>query len=163
MREQSTNFLNTTPKDEVKAWALMNKGIESSAVSYNATTTTRHYQADKNATQGVTGYAKQLDITQYAYKGDATFEYIDDLMFEDAKGADLETELLRVFNYRAEDGATSDIDAHLQPVILQLDSHGGDGGDQLQIAYNVLFNGDPIKGTVSLTNGVPVFTATPEV
>ncbi|QIK56670.1 hypothetical protein G7059_01815 [Erysipelothrix sp. HDW6A] len=159
MREQSTNFLNTKPTGTTPTYALMNKGIESSAVAYNATVNTRHYVADKNATQGVTGFAKQLDVTQFAYKGDACFEYIDDLIYNDAKGSDAETEMLRVFNYRATtEGATTGIPAHLQPVIIQIDSHGGDGGDQLQIGYNVLFNGDPVKGTVSLVDGVPTFT-----
>ena len=35
MREKSINFLDTTPST-TPTWALMNKGIESAAVSYNA-------------------------------------------------------------------------------------------------------------------------------
>lgn len=159
MREQSLNFLNTTPA-ATATWSLMNKGIESGAVAYNANTNTRHFIGDASATSGVTGFAKQLDVTQWAYKGDATFDYVDDLFFDDAKGVDAETDILQVFLYRAEDGATTGIPAKKQPVTIQIDSHGGDGGDQLQLGYNVLFRGDPIKGTVALVEGVPVFTET---
>lgn len=157
MREKSINFLDTTPSGASRTWALMNKGIESAATSYNATTQSRHFIADANATQDVTGFAKQLDVTQFAYEGDSTFTYIDNLFFNDAKGADADTNLLQVFLYKAPVGGA--YPAKQQPVTIQLDSHGGDGGDQLQLGYNVLFKGDPIKGTVVLTDGVPVFTA----
>ena len=160
MREKAINFLDVTPETSHK-WALMNKGIESASVAYNATTNTRHYIADANATTTYTGNAKQLDVTQYAYKGDDTFDYIDDLFYYDKKGSDTETNLLQVFLYRAAEGATS-YPAKVQPVMVVLDTHGGDGGDQLQLGYNVMFNGDPKYGIVTITDGVPVFTETSE-
>lgn len=159
MREKAINFLNTNPGD-TQTWALMNKGIESAAVSYNATTQSRHFIADSSADQEVTGFAKQLDVSQFAYEGDPTFEYIDSLFYNDAKGADANTEILQVFLYRQATGSA--YPAKLQPVTIQLDSHGGDGGDQLSLGYNVLFKGDPIKGSVVITDGVPVFTAESE-
>lgn len=159
MREKSINFLDTTPST-TPTWALMNKGIESAAVSYNANVTTRQFIADTTATQDVTGFAKQLDVTQWAYKGDATFEFIDDLFFNDAKGPQAYTNMLQVFPYRMETESLTGIPAKLQPVTIQLDSHGGDGGDQLQLGYNVLFRGDAVIGTVNIVAGVPTFTAT---
>lgn len=159
MREKALNFLDVTPKD-AETWALMNKGIESASVAYNATTSTRHFIGDSSATSGVSGFAKQLDVTQYAYTGDATFTFIDGLFFNDAKGADADTDMLQVFLHRAPElTPLVDIPAKLQPVTIQLDSYGGDGGDQLQLGYNVLFRGDAVLGKVTITAGVPVFTA----
>jgi len=158
MREKSLNFLDTTPAGLSRTWALMNKGIESAAISFNANVTTRQFIADATATQDVTGFAKQLDVTQWAYKGDATFEFIDDLFFNDAKGPAAYTNMLQVFKYRMEVEGLTNIPAKLQPVTIQIDSHGGDGGDQLQLGYNVLFRGDAIKGTVDIVAGVPTFT-----
>ena len=158
MREKAINFLDVAPTG-AEDWALMNKGIESATVAYNATTNTRHFIADENATSGVSGFAKQLDITQFAYEGDATFAYIDGLFFNDAKGADADTDMLQVYLHRADEATPLvAIPAKKQPVTIQLDSYGGDGGDQLQLGYNVLFRGDPIFGLVTLTDGVPVFT-----
>lgn len=157
MREKAINFLDVTPS-ATPTWALMNKGIESASVSYNANVTTRQFIADATASQDVTGFAKQLDVTQWAYKGDATFEFIDDLFFNDAKGVNAYTDMLQVFPYRLEVESSTGIPAKLQPVTIQLDSHGGDGGDQLQLGYNVLFRGDATIGTVNIVDGVPTFT-----
>lgn len=160
MSYESTNFLDTTPTEETFEWALMNKGIESATVAYNAETDEKHFIADKNSTQGVTALAKTLDVTQFAYKGDATFEFIDDLFYNDAIGAEAETNLLQVFTYRAETPETS-IPAKLTPVVIALGEHAVEGGEQMALSYNVLFSGDSINGTVVITEGVPVFT--PEV
>lgn len=154
---ESINFLDTTPKTEAHTWALMNKGIESGAVAYNAETDERHYIADKNATATVKAFARALDITQYAYKGDATFEYIDDLFYKEAIGGDAQTNLLQVFLYKAEDKTTA-IPAKLTPVTVELGEHGVEGGEQLALSYNILFTGDSTNGTVTITEGVPVFT-----
>jgi len=158
MREKTVNFLDTTPVGATRTWALMNKGIESASVSFNANVQTRQFIADATATQDVTGFVKQLDVTQWAYKGDATFDFIDTLFFNDAKGVDAYSSILQVFYYRSATESLTGIPAKLQPVTIQLDSHGGDGGDQLQIGYNVLFRGDAVLGTVDIVAGVPTFT-----
>lgn len=158
MREKTVNFLDTTPEGASRTWALMNKGIESASVSFNANVQTRQFIADGTATQDVTGFVKQLDVTQWAYKGDATFDFIDTLFFNDAKGVKAYSSILQVFYYRSATEGLTNIPAKLQPVTIQLDSHGGDGGDQLQIGYNVLFRGDAVLGTVDIVAGVPTFT-----
>lgn len=161
MREKSINFLDTTPSEGTNKWALMNKGIESASVAYNPTVNTRHYIADEGPTSTTTAFDKQLDVTQFAYEGDATFDYVDDLFYNDAKGSDAESNILQVFMYRKQVGGA--YQAKLSKCSIQLGEHGGDGGDQLQLAYNVAFNSSAVKGTVKITEGVPVFTATPAV
>lgn len=159
MSYESINFIDTTPNTEANTWALMNKGIESGAVSYNAETDLRHYIADKNPTHNVKSVSKALDVTQYAYKGDATFEYIDNLFFIEAIGKDAETNILQVFLYKAADKTTA-IPAKLTPAVIELGEHGPEGGEQLALSYNVLFSGDSVNGTVTITAGKPVFTPT---
>lgn len=158
MRYESINFLNTTPgTPETPTWALMNKGIESASVAYNSETDEKHYIADKTATKTVNSMTKELDVTQYAYLEDPTFEYIDDLFFNEAIGNDANTQILQVFLYKI-DGVTA-IPAKMSDVTIELGEHGGDGGAQLELAYNVLFTGDAVKGTVALVDGEPTFTA----
>src|SRR5699024_8130627 len=113
----------------------------------------RHYIADKNATSETTGFAKTLDVTQFAYENDATFEFIDDLFFNDVVGA--KSNILQVYLYREDEGA---IPAKMTPVVIQQDSENVEGGDQKSYAYNVLFSGDSVTGTVTITDGTPVFT-----
>lgn len=156
MRYESINFLDTAPSTEVPVYALMNKGIESASVSSNATVNERTYIADKNASSSVTSLAKTLDVTQFAYKGDAVFDFVDDLFFKDEVGDGLKSNILQVFLYKST--GLTDVPAKLTPCIIQPDTHGGDGGEQLELAYNVLFSGDSVLGKVTLTDGVPVFT-----
>ena len=158
MSYESINFLDTTPKvPATPTWALMNKGIESGTVAFNPITNERHFIADKNQTQEVAGFAKTLDVKQFAYKEDPTFEFIDGLFFNEAIGAEAKTNLLQVFLYKSE-SKTEEIPAKLTPVTIAIGEHAVEGGEQLQLGYNVLFSGDSVKGKVTITEGAPVFT-----
>ena len=157
MSYESINFLDTTPTDDTNTWALMNKGIEGATVAFNTEVGEHHYIADKNATRNVQSIGKALDVTQFAYKDDPTFEFIDDLFFTEAIGAEAETNILEVFIYRADD-PTGAIPAKLTPAIIELGEQAKEGGLQLAHSYNVLFSGDSVKGTVVITEGTPVFT-----
>lgn len=157
MSYESTNFLDVA-KNGTPNYALMNKGIESATVAYNPTTQERHFIADKNATSETTGFAKTLDVTQFAYEGDDTFEFIDEIFFNDTLNA--KSNLLQVYTYRENGDGT--YDAKLTPVTIRQDSENVEGGDQKSYAYNVVFAGDSVTGTVTITDGKPVFTADTE-
>ena len=102
-------------------------------------------------------YAPQIAVTQYCYKGDQVFDFVDSLRKKRAIGSDCETELLMVYIYDTEDDTT--YAAEKQNVAIQVDTFGGTGGERNSIAYNVLFNGDPTIGTATITAGTPTFTA----
>jgi hypothetical protein len=159
LSDKALLFMNVTPKGANPTWALMNKGIESAEIAYNPKEAERHFIADTSATKLTTGLAKTLDQTQYAYKGDEVFEYVDDLIFEEAIGDDAITQILEVFIYRTTDmSATSNIPSKVQNANISIASKTLTGGEQMQIGYNVNFSGNPSYGTASVVDGKAIFT-----
>ena len=49
--------------------------------------------------------------------------------------------------------------AEVQEVSIQIDTYGGAGGEAPVQEYTLNYVGDPIPGAVTMTGGVPVFTA----
>ena len=133
----------------------MGKGITSQNVSYNPNVTTEQYIDEDNAYSSVDSYAPSLDGTQTCYKGEPVFTYIDGLRQNRAVGAELETEVLFVYLYDGDDSAYK---AEKNACVIQLGDYGGDGGGSVQLTYTIGLNGDPEKGTATVTAGKVTFT-----
>lgn len=154
-RSLFATFINTTPGTETETWAKMGKGITSQNISYNPNVTTEQYIDEDNAYSSVDSYAPSLDGTQTCYKGEPVFTYIDGLRQSRAVGAELETEVLFVYLY---DGEESAYKAEKNKCVIQLGEFGGEGGGSVQLTYTIGLNGDPEKGTASVTAGKVTFT-----
>lgn len=153
------NFLNTTPNGAQKTWSIIGRGITSKENSYGAKTNDEHWIIEDNERHSVDGYSLGADVEQIAHKGDAVFEYIDELMYRMKKGEALETEKLEVYKYRVDEtGETPKYDARLFKVLIVPDTDTLEGGTALKIKYKLQVQGDPIFGTVTFVDGVPTFT-----
>ncbi len=155
-RSKFAEFLNTTP-GSTPTWARIGKGVSENTISYNANVVTETFIHEDNASNSVDSYAPQIPVTQYAYKGDPVFDYVDGLRKKRATGSECETQLLMVYIYDTDDDQT--YVAERNEVAIQVDTYGGTGGERNQIGYNILFNGDPTTGTATITDGTPTFTA----
>lgn len=155
-RSKVAQFLDVTPGVETPTWVRIGRGVADASTSYNANVTTETFIHEDSASNSVDGYAPQLPITQYAYKGDKVFEFIDGLRRKRATGSACETRLLEVYIYDTTDDTT--YAAELNNVVIQVDTFGGAGGGRSQIGYNILYNGDPEEGTATITAGSPIFT-----
>lgn len=155
-RSKWAEFLNTTPGTEY-TWNRIGKGVSENEISYNANVVTETFIDQDNADNSVDSYAPQIPVTQYAYKGDPVFDYVDGLRKKRAIGTDCETQLLMVNKYDSNEAGDT-FTAELQNVAIQVDTFGGAGGERISIGYNILFDGDPVSGTVTITDGKPVFT-----
>lgn len=153
-RTAFAQFLNVGTKEQ-KKWVRMGKGITDNSIAYNANVTTETYIDEDNATSNVDSLAPNVPVTQYAYKGDEVFEYVDKLRRTRATGSDAEGEVLLVYIYANKSGNT--YEAELNNCSIQVDSFGGAGGQRVQIGYTILFNGDPQLGTATIADGVPTF------
>lgn len=155
-------FLNTGA-ESTAVWSRMGKGITSQKISYNPTVVTEQYIDEDNATTSVSAYAPSLDGTQTCYVDEPIFEYLDRLRQSRAVGSALETEVLFVYLYDyTESGAspaTRTYKAEKNSCVIQFGDYGGDGGGDVQITYTIGLNGDPVKGTATITGGTPTFTA----
>lgn len=151
-------FLNTTPKETTESYGLVGNGMTSGSYSYEATETSETYIINDNATTIIDSYAITLDGEMKCIYGDAIFDYINELRLALATGSDAETTVLCVDKYiKTEEGAFK---AQKFNCSISISSYGGDGGATPTIGFKINVNGDPINGTVTLSQGKPVFTGT---
>lgn len=155
-RTEWVDFLNTTPKEQTPTWAKIGVGISDKATEYNAEVSEEKWIIHKNATKTVDSYALTSGIEQTAYKGDAVFDYVDDIRYRLKIGTDAETQLLEVDKYSVTDESTTPkYRARLWTVAISIESNGG---ETAKINYSINYKGDPTFGTVTFSNGVPTFT-----
>lgn len=147
--EALVTYLDTTPSGEAMTFALLGVGITDYGIEYNPQVDSEKWIVEKNARSDHSSNQKQSSVSQECYKGDPCYEFIE-------KGRD-------VLNYRTH---ILDIDgwngtsAGVYPATLS------DGkvvitkymGEKATIEYDLYYDGDAKKGTVSFANGVPTFT-----
>lgn len=143
-RSQFKIFLNTTPL-AAATYSLIGEGVTGADISYNAETTTETYIHQDIATISVEKYAPTLPIEMTALNTDAVFEFLDTLRKNRSTLSDAETDILMVYLYEAA-VATDQYTAEKQPVSIQIDGFGGDGGIAPKIKYTINFRGPSTLG-----------------
>lgn len=151
-REQIVSFLDTTPSGNSRTWALIGVGITEFAQAYNAQTTTEKWIIHKNAVTTTDSYQISGSISQKCYKGDAVFEFVNNIRRNASVGAACVTNILDVDTYDETSGSYA---ATMYECNIAIDSYGG---EEAVIEYTISYNGDPKLGTVTITDGVPTFT-----
>ena len=144
-------FLNggtTTVPD----WKQIKKSTDNT-ITMNAETQTFDYITDESPTTEINRYAPSLSQPITMYKGEPDYEFVFDKFFNQAVGADAHSDILIVF-YGADD--SSAYKAWKASCILQIDNMNP---VESTITATITFNGTTDKGTVVVTDGVPVFTS----
>ena len=154
-RSKIATFINTTPGNSNPTYTLLGVGITDYAISYNPQTTTEKWIIHDNATTTHEGNQKQGSVSQKAYKGDGIFEYVAGL--RDKFGSDVKTTALDVDLWDANSATPVAYKAKKSDVTIIITSYGG---DDAVIEYTIYYDGDPINGTVTISDGVPSFSAT---
>ena len=156
-REQVASYLDTTPS-ATATWAIIGVGVTSYGQSLNPQITTEKWIINKNATSTLDSFQIQGDVSQKCYKEDAVFEYINDLRRSAGIGSDVETNILDIDMW--DEVSAGVYNATKYSCIVAVTSYMA---EEAVIEYSVYYNGDPILGTVEITDGVPVFTETTSV
>lgn len=157
-RDQVAHYLKTgttsgqTPTD---VWSLIGVGITSYGIAYNPQVTTEKWIIHKAATSSLDSYQRQGDISQKCYKGDPVFEYVNELRRTAGIGADVQTKVLDIDTY--DETTTGTYKATRNNAIIVITNYMA---EDAVIEYTIYYNGDPEQGTVTFTNGQPVFTVT---
>lgn len=149
-RSQIATFIDTTPNGSNRTYERLGFGITNYAISYNPQTETEQWITDDNASTSVTGNQKSGDVEQKIYKDEPCFEFVNSL--RDKIGDDLQTTAIDVDMW---DATNSAYKAKKQDVTIAVTSYGGEANPT--IAYTIHYNGDPIEGTVTISDGVPTF------
>lgn len=150
-RSEFATFLDTTPAS-TPTWSRMGDGITTGLVNYNPEVTTETYIHQDTATTTLERYAPNMPVEAQCINTDAIFEFIDNLRRTRAVGSAAETDMLMVYLY--ETPVSSDqYPAELQPVTIQIDSFGGDGGVTNRINFTISFRGAATTGLYDLGAG----------
>jgi len=156
-RSKYATFIDITPGNSNATYTLLGVGVTSYAIDYNPQTTTEKWIIHDNAQTTHDGNQKQGAVSQKAYKGDGVFEYVASL--RDKFGAEVKTTVLDVDLWDSEGTTTVTYKAKKSEATIIITSYGG---EDAVIEYTIYYDGDPIDGTVTITGGVPSFSATVE-
>ena len=141
-------WLDTTPNGNSRTWALLGIGITEYNIEYNPQTETEKWIVEKNARTDHTSNQKAGDVTQKMYKNDPCYEFAKD----NRDKLNVKTHILDVDGAYGTEGSYP---AKMSDGLLVITSYGGENAE---IGYTLNYNGDPVEGTVTITNGVPTFT-----
>lgn len=161
-RSLIAHFLDTAKSsiysDTGVTWKRIGLNVTDMSIDYGAQTETEQDIISNSATTDVTGYQPTTAVSQQCTKGDEIFEFITELRRSRAILGDCQTWLLNVDMW--DEGTSGSYAAEVQKVSVQVDTYGGAGGETPVQEFTINFVGDPVKGTVTITSGVPTFTAT---
>ncbi len=140
------------------AWFLIGKHVADMSVNLNPQSETVKNILDETSVID-NGYEPGIDVdTYYADPSDGAFyEKMKDIAMNRLTGDACKTYLLEVLI----DKTTGAYDAWMEEVIVKPQSYGGAQGG-VRIPYNIKFNGNRRKGTVTIVDRVPTFTETAE-
>lgn len=146
-RSQYQKFLDITPSSSA-SWKVIGIGISEASVEYNPTVDTEQWIIEDSARNDHTGNQKQLSVTQKCYKGDPEFEFIN-------AGRDKLNYVSHILEIDTWNGNNGSYPAKKSDCLITVTSYSGE-----EIEYTIYFNGDPIDGNSTISDGVPTFTAT---
>lgn len=156
-REEKVEFLNVTPDEQTAKWAIIGVGITDKATDYNAEKSEEKWIINKNKNVEIDSYGLTSGVEQTCYKGDEVFEFIDNIKYRLKTGSEAKTTLLEIDKYSVDEtGETPKYRARLWNVAIEI---GSDGGETAKISYTINYTGDPQFGTITFTQGSPVFAA----
>ena len=151
--ETSFNTSNGIPS--TPAWFLIGKHVSDMAINMNADTETLKNILDETEVID-NGYAPDFDVdTYYATPTDGDFyTKLKDITMNSKTGDDCKTFVLEVLI----DNDGSSFDGWAEEVVVKPTSYGGAQGG-VSIPYKVSFTGNRVHGTVTISSGVPSFSA----
>ena len=156
-RSALVHFLNPAFNTALESaeWYKIGKHVADLSVEMNPNTETiKNILDETNVIDN--GYEPAFDVdTYYADPSDGDFyTKLKDITMNRKKGDSCRTLVLEVLV----DKATGPFDAWVEEVIVKPNSYGGAQGG-VRIPYKVSFAGNRVAGSVTITDGVPTFTA----
>jgi len=147
-RSQVVTFLDTTPNASSATWKPLGIGVNDYGIDYNAQVDTEKWILEDSARNDHTSNQKQGSVTQKCYKNDAVFEFV-------ANGRDKLNYKTQILDVDVWNGNGTSYPAKLSQGIITITSYMGENAE---IEYDLLYDGDPVEGSVTITGGVPSFS-----
>ena len=147
-RSQFLTFLDTTPAGSTPTWAVLGVGITDYGISYNPQVETEKWIIEDNARTDHQSNQKQSSVSQKIYKNDPCFEFVQ-------AGRDVlnyKTHILDIDSWNGNEGTYP---AKMSDGVVAITQFMN---EDAVIEYDLYYDGDAVEGTVTITDGVPVFT-----
>ena len=161
-RSALAHYLNAafTDSDAEAQWYLIGKDVEDMSIELNPQTETKKNILDETSVED-SGYEPATDVDTYFAEPDDTtpggaafYQKIKDIAMNRLTGSACRTRILEFLV----DSAAGPYEAWTEDVIIKPQSYGGAQGG-VRIPYSIAFCGNRQKGTVTLNDRVPTFTA----
>ena len=152
-RSQFLTFLDTTPTAETPTWAVLGVGITEYGIAYNPQVETEKWIIEDNARTIHQSNQKQASVSQKIYKGDPCFEFVE-------KGRDVlnyKTHVLDIDRWNGTGDTSVSYPAVMSDIIITITNYMG---EDASIEYDLYYDGDGQKGTVTFNGNVPTFVPT---
>ena len=154
-RKALAHYLDSTFGGEVPSWFLIGSDLEELAVELNPDVESVENILGETSVRD-NGYEPSTAVDPYyANPEDAIYEKLRDIAMERKKGDACKSKILEVI---IEDTKATSHLAFQEDVVVKPTSYGG-GTDGVAIPFDVHFAGNRKKGTVTIVDGVPTFTA----
>ena len=144
-RSQFLTYLDTTPSS-TPTYAILGVGVDEYKTAYNPQVDTEKWIIEDNARNDHTSNQKQGSVTQKCYKNDPCFTFI-------ANGRDKLNYPTKILDVDTWGGTSGSYPAKLSDGLIAVTSYSGE-----EVEYDLYYNGDPVEGTVAISDGVPTFT-----
>ena len=144
---QYLRFIDTTPSAVSPTWKVVGIGVEEMSTDFSPQVDTIKWIIEDSARNDHTSNQKQSSVTQKAYKNDPCFEFVN-------AGRDKLNYVTHILEVDTWNGTTGNYAAKMSDGLITVTSYSGD-----QIEFDLYFNGDPVDGTVALSDGVPSFSS----
>ena len=153
-RKAYATYLDSTFGGSTPSWYLVGKDIEEMSVELNPDTESKeNILGETSVTDN--GYEPSISADPYyANPEDSIYDKLKDIAMNRLKGDSCKTKILEVI---IEDTEATTHEAYMEDVIVKPQSYGGDTSG-FAIPFDVLFDGNRQKGTVSLSGTTPTFT-----
>ena len=148
-RSQFLTFLDTTPATETPTWSVLGVGITEYGISYNPQVETEKWIVEDNARTIHQSNQKQASVSQKIYKGDPCFEFVE-------QGRDVLNYKAHILDVDRWNGTSTSYPAVMSDVIITITNYMG---EDASIEYDIYYDGDGQKGTVTFAGDVPTFVA----
>ena len=142
-RSQFKSFLNVTPLAGA-TYNVLGPGITTSKISYTPKTLQEIYVDQTTGVTEVESYMPNFPIEATCKAGDPVFNFIDSIRINRSILDNAHTDMVNVWLYQTPTGQK--YPAEDQPVSIQINDFGGDGGVVNKINYTINFIGAPTPG-----------------
>lgn len=155
-RHLTATYIDITPDAETPKWALLGIGITELTIDYNPNKTSEKWIIYANTNKTTDSYDASSSISQSCYKGDPAFEFLNKIRREFGTGSKCKTHVLNVDTWDATGtGVSTSYKSDYHDANIAITSWLG---ETMTLEYDLDYNGDPVLGNTTYSNGTPTFT-----